>query len=193
MGAELKGNRIYIGIDPDTHGGIAVLQPCGRIEVIPFVPVVKRKSLQVVDAKLSLRQNIGILRDALLGYPHSLNESIYVLIEQQTYMPLDGKDSVHYTGYFEGILHGALACSGVVFETISAKEWKKAFFGTAHLKLDREQQKALALQRARELFPSLADQLKHKNDSGLAEALLIALVCKQQFGGQEVATDNGWW
>jgi len=155
---------IYIGIDPGNNGAIAMIRN-GEVNVYQLHSETLRS-------------------DAIDAFENILKASdgrAVVCMEKVGSMPRQGVASTFKFGVAYGILQGMCVALGLgIQHEPTPQTWKKAVFCTAHKKLSREDQKQLARDRARTLYPAVADQLKLKKDADKAEAILLAHYASQQ-------------
>lgn len=154
----------YIGIDAGSKGAIAIIDNYDNV-------------LGIYD----LSNNIGdywylieYLRDIQGSYDNS-----YVVVEDVCGRP--GQSCVANTTFMK--LAGYAELTGFYLgEMVKVKPqvWKKYFGLVFGKELTKTQKKHKSIELAKELFPSVADQLTASKD-GRAEALLIAKYCQQLF------------
>lgn len=144
---------IYIGIDPGLKGGIALI----RDESATAVPFTK---------------------DLLKEVCRSLKEPAVCFLEKVGAMPGQGVTSMFNFGTTYGYIMGVLEAFDIPYQLISPQKWKK------HFSLDKDKTKSV--ETAKRLFPTvslLPTERCHKENDGMAEALLIALYGKRTDGG----------
>lgn len=152
---------IAVGIDPGNNGAIAAI-----INGKPLIWSLNAETLRS-DAHDAFKEIYAIAYDQ--------DEIIVVCMEKVGSMPKQGVASTFKFGVAYGILQGMCVMAGLgIQHEPTPQQWKKGVFGTAHKKLNREEQKQLAREYARKLYPSLSDQLKFKKDADKAEAVLLA-------------------
>ncbi len=96
---------------------------------------------------------------------------IVVGVEKQQPFPRQGVVSTFRLGVQYGMILGILKALKISYEEIPAKRWQKEMLGS-HKKKTRKEIKQLSLERAKALFPYLANEIgKH---DGKSDALLIA-------------------
>lgn len=159
---------IIIGIDPGMTGGIAVL---------------RNRHMTVHGIGGSLVDAIELLRNTADDARES-RETICAVLEKVNAMPRRGKDGESHgmgattlftfaSGY--GHLRGALLALGIPIAAEPVpRTWKKRIFGGRHDGLSRAEQKKLAREEARTLYPCLNDSLRLVKDADKAEAALLA-------------------
>ena len=76
-----------------------------------------------------------------------------------------------------GRWQGWLDRIGIAYEIILPTKWRKEIFDSAPKQADK---KAMSLDMARRIFPSMRSQLTRKSDHGRGEALLIAELCRRR-------------
>ena len=96
---------------------------------------------------------------------------IMVGVEKQQPFPKQGVCSTFRLGVQYGIVLGILKALKISYEEIHPKKWQKEMLGS-HKKKTRKEIKQLSLEKAKSLFPYLANEIgKH---DGKSDALLIA-------------------
>lgn len=140
----------YLGIDPGTSGGAALLDVEGR-----HVDAFKFKDMTDHDLAGALREWSG------LG-------EIQCLIEKVHAMPKQGVTSMFNFGRNFGFLVGCLTALQIPFDFVTPNKWQTAL--QCRTKGDKNITKA----KAQRVFPRL------KVTHALADALLIALYCRNQ-------------
>lgn len=140
----------YIGIDPGQSGGAALLDAEGK-----HVDAFKFKDMTDHDLAEALREW------ASLG-------EIRCLIEKVHAMPKQGVTSMFNFGRNFGFLVGCLTALEIPFDFVTPNKWQTAL--QCRTKGDKNITKA----KAQRLFPKL------KITHALADALLIALYCRNQ-------------
>ena len=156
----------YIGIDPGSRGCVAVIT-----------------DYLTKPALYDLSNNIGdywylieYLRDIQGSYDNS-----YVVVEDVCGRP--GQSCVANTTFMKlAGMAELVAFSLGTFVKVKPQVWKKYFGLVFGKELTKTQKKHKSIELAKELFPSVADQLTASKD-GRAEALLIAKYCQQLFKG----------
>ena len=159
---------IFIGIDPGGTGAIALMLP-DRIELHDMPVVVVKKKPQLDFANLG-----RILRDAQQHGPCT------ALVERVGSMPGQGLSSTFKFGMAYGGVIAALATLEIPHDLVTPPTWKRGF------RLVGEDKEA-SRQRALELFPQLAGELKLKKHHGRAEALLLAEFLRRQHNQGAIA------
>lgn len=153
-------NAAYIGIDPGAEGAIAVIWPDGRHEIHDI-------DHSFVDGIGTL---IGISSRARLN-----GVGLWAVLEHVTAMPKQGVASSFKFGASWGHLRGALIALGIpILAEPRPPQWKGKVMAGRHTGKDKKDQKTVARDVARELYPDCSDMLKRAKDADRAEALLIA-------------------
>lgn len=147
--------RIWLGIDPGQYGAMAVLVT----DLSKPPDYMSYPHNQVFDfndgGALNFLQNWEVTK-AVLESVHS--------------MPKQGVASSFKFGMNFGIWKGRLEALGIPYDLITPQKWQKVIFDS----MPRGDRKAMSLDRARRLFPEMADMLKRKKDHSRADALLLA-------------------
>jgi crossover junction endodeoxyribonuclease RuvC len=167
---------IYLGIDPGINGAIATTRNQHA--------AVYRIDGCLVDA-------VQLLRD-IKADADTEGEPIFATLELVNAMPSSdqkgdstntgeqkkrvrmGATSAFNFGKTCGILEGALMTLGIPYQKKTPSTWKTKVFNGLHRGLSQKNQKTLARDTARQLYPTLADKFRLVKDSDLAEAILIA-------------------
>jgi len=142
---------IFLGIDPGKTGAMGVIM-YNNAAVFDFT-----------DALFELRR----LRD--------LKANTYAMIEKVSAMPKQGTVSTFNFGTNYGIWQGWLQALSIPYEYVLPSVWQREMFDSQK----REDTKAMSLDRARRMFPSVAHRLKRKKDDGRSDGLLIAGYCQR--------------
>jgi len=153
----MQPEAIHIGIDPGKDGAVAFLFEDGA-EVFDF---------EDGEALIRLRAHAAARADGLV--------LIQACIEKVSAMPKQGVSTTFKFGTNFGQWIGRLEALGVPFDFVTPQKWKRAVFDS----MPKGDAKAMALDRARRMFPELGDRLKRKRDHGRAEALLIAAYARK--------------
>jgi hypothetical protein len=148
----------YIGIDPGSKGCVVVLFEDDKV------------FFHDIDAELSTYWNIMSVLEDNKAPTYVAVEDVHgrpgqSCVANTTFMKLAG--CAELTGW-------SLASAG--FLKVAPQTWKK-HFGLLSKGLTKTQRKHLSIDLAKELYPSVADQLTASKD-GRAEALLIARYMK---------------
>jgi len=98
-------------------------------------------------------------------------DTVIVGVEKQQPFPKQGVVSTFRLGVQYGIVLGILKALRISYEEIHPKKWQKEMLGN-YKKKTRKEIKQLSLERAKSLFPYLANEIgKH---DGKSDSLLIA-------------------
>ena len=155
----------YIGIDPGSKGAIAIIDEyddvLGIYDLTNNINDYWYAMTYLVDDAGSWGESCTMVED-VCGRPGQS------CIANTTFMKL--------AGYAE--LLGYYISSR--FKKVKPQVWKKHFCLVFGKELTKTEKKHKSIDLAKELFPSVADQLTASKD-GRAEALLIAKYCQQQF------------
>jgi crossover junction endodeoxyribonuclease RuvC len=156
---------IFIGIDPGLSGAVAVINDVYD-HVNPQYSVHDTPTLEMmVNGKKKNRYNVNGMVSLLAGFE---SEEVLVVLESVHSMPKQGVASSFNFGEGLGMWKGIVAAFGFPLEMPTPQRWMKAIMeGTGGGK-DANRNKAI------QLFPSLADQLKLVKHDGRADALLMA-------------------
>ena len=144
--------KTYVGIDPGTQGGIALVSTGGSF-AYPM-PETERDTYSIFEEI-------------------SQHDNVFALIEDVHSMPGNSARSMFTFGRNYGMLRAFLISSYIPFETVTPTNWQKEF-GLINRKLTKTEKKNTHKARAQELFPAI-DKITHK----IADALLIAEYCKR--------------
>jgi len=148
---------IYIGIDPGQTGAMATITDNGGVAVYDF---------QDGDTIIWFQAHI------FNAYERG---NCVAVVEKAMVMPKQGIVSGFKFGVNFGTWVGRLETVGIPFDYVTPAKWKKAMFDS----MPKGDQKSMSLDRARRLFPNMAEYLKRKKDHNRAEALLLAEYCRR--------------
>jgi len=154
---------IYIGIDPGKTGAIAFCVH-GSYEVLDWDDGNALELLQYLGRRC---EGIGI----------------HAVVEKQQAFPQQGVSSTFKIAHNYGLWCGRLEALEIPYDIVTPLKWKKEIFDSMPKSAD---QKEMARDRARRLFPQLSDHLKRKKDHGRAEALLICEFCKRKYSSPKL-------
>jgi len=158
---------IFIGIDAGLTGAVASISPGGALVFdIPTTKIGTRSDY-----------NLGGMASMLATLTSGLVDCVVVLEHVQP-MPKNGSIAAFSLGSGFGIWRGIIASQGLRLELVRPQVWKKSMLE------GRGKDKGVSLQRARELFPTLCDDLTRVKDHGRAEALLLAEYGRRRFAGE---------
>jgi len=143
---------IAVGIDVGKKGGIAFID-------------VKTLQAEVYKMPEDFTELIALFEEK------KKQNTIIVGIEKQQPFPKQGVCSTFRLGTQYGMILGILKALRISYEEIHPKRWQVAILGR-HKKKTRKEIKQLSLEKAKALFPQLANEIgKH---DGKSDALLIA-------------------
>jgi len=148
----------YIGIDPGATGAMAILVERGVEDVVLIY--------DYGDPRIVIQ-----VKNLNPRYVHAV-------IEKVGAMPKQGVSSTFKFGVNYGWWQGVLDAYGIPYDFVTPAKWRKVMFDS----MPKGDPKAMSLDRARRLFPKMADQLSRKKDHNRAEALLLSLYAKQTMG-----------
>jgi crossover junction endodeoxyribonuclease RuvC len=144
-------------IDPGKTGAIALLYPCGFLDI---------HDMPVIDKEINARA-IADLFDEFTP--------THIFIEGPLNSHGMGRQSAFNFGMGIGAIKGVIAAMEIPWTPISPARWKKTF----NLNRDKGASRATATR----LFPKFAHYFKRVKDDGRAEAALIALWGEQNGTG----------
>jgi hypothetical protein len=159
--------KTFVGIDPGSHGAIVAL---------------RGTDIRYMDIDCSTNDAIAFLREQK-ELAEQRKEQIGVVLEYVRAMPKQGVSSTFKFGMIYGELRGACLALGlpIIAEPTPIK-WKNRIFGGRITGMEKADQKRMARDKARELYPQSAEWLKRVKDADRAEALLMAHYGTQQAG-----------
>ena len=169
--------KLVAGIDPGKNGAIAVVDADTlKAEVFPM-PEDVMELAQMLDRMQSLR---------------------LVVMERQQPFPKQGVKSVFNLGRHYGCLETVIRLKKIPLEIVSPQKWQRELLGSISVPrgLGRKQAKAYrrretkrrSLERAKRLFPNLAEEIG--SHDGKADALNIAFWGIQFMGWSHVGRGN---
>jgi crossover junction endodeoxyribonuclease RuvC len=149
--------QIVAGVDPGLSGAVAVLT---EAEVIGVYDMPLHN---VVTGRKGKRAELDLagLRAILTG--HRID---HVVIEKVSAMPKQGVTGMFRFGYCAGAVAGMVAALGLAHTFLIPRVWQK-LVGCAVSGGDA------ARQRAVQLYPGIAGELRRKRDGGRGAAVLI--------------------
>ena len=155
---------IVVGIDPGLSGAIAALDGKGGIDVLDM-PLIKGggKTKDEID-------ELGIFSwlTVLASFDNQLPR---VFIEKVSAMPKQGVVSMFRFGVAYGTVRAIVACLDWPVTFLTPQAWRAA---AGLSKVVNDTGKALARQRASQLFHAHAHLFARVKDNGRADAALIA-------------------
>jgi crossover junction endodeoxyribonuclease RuvC len=154
---------ILLGLDPGTHGAIAVLDG-SEVILLADLPV------HVIAAK-SRGDRAELDVHALHGLIAGLGPVGHAFIERVAARPGNGSVSMFRFGQACGAIYATLAVMGIPVTYVLPRAWQ-AYQGIGPTP-------DAARQRAAQLYPQIAPQLMRKADGNRADALLIACYGQQ--------------
>ena len=169
--------RIVAGIDPGKRGAIAVVDADTlKAEVFPMPEDIVELA-QMLDQIQSLK---------------------LVVMERQQPFPKQGVKSVFNLGRHYGCLETVIRLKKIPLEIVSPQKWQRELLGNISVPkgMSRKEAKAYrrretkrrSIERAKRLFPDLADDIG--NHDGKADALNIALWGIRFMGWSHVERGN---
>jgi crossover junction endodeoxyribonuclease RuvC len=135
-------------IDPGKTGAIALLYPCGFLDI---------HDMPVIDKEINARAIADL-------FGEFTPEHIYIESVNSHKM---GRQSAFNFGQGVGVLKGVMAAMEIPWTPVAPSRWKK------HFSLGRD--KGVSRSTATRLFPKFGHYFKRVKDDGRAEAALIAL------------------
>lgn len=152
-----------IGIDPGLDGAICVMEH-GEVRLYD-VP-----TLEVRRGKKKKREyNLAEVTDIIRKTGATLQPfHFHVALEKVHSMPGQGVASMFSMGVGYGMWLGIISAYQIPYTLITPQAWKKEMMQGMGKEKDASRQRAI------QLFPQIADQLKLKKHHGRADALLIA-------------------
>ena len=150
---------MIIGVDPGITGGICLMDTLDRVIEVIDMPTMtlNGKKNQVNPAALAGQVRCWIGDKDLSGFT--------AVIEKVAARPGQGVSAMFNFGMGYGAVLGVMAAIGVPYILVTPQAWKKR----AGL---IKQEKDVARTFCQQLYPGV--DLKHKNDIGRADAILIA-------------------
>ena len=153
----------YIGIDPGKMGALAIIDDSAgetNVTLVPFDVMDYRHHLALIDEHKAV-----------------------AAVERVGAMPGQGVTSMFNFGENYGTIQGLLLANYIPYELVTPQRWRKAFGITGD--------KNASIDVARRLFPGVdlkRSKIAHKDNDGMAEALLLAEYARRTMGGHN-ATD----
>ena len=160
---------IFLGIDPGVSGAIAAIGPGGvRVLDIPTQELPGNGRTQRIVHGYALAR---LLRDLVPA-----EESCIAVLEDVHAMPSNVSGSGANTSlmHSKGVIEGVLSVLRMDVRPVGSQTWKRIY----GLKSDKKQ----SLEKARALYPAVADSLSRVMDHNRAEAVLLAHYGKTRLG-----------
>lgn len=159
---------LFVGIDPGLDGAVAALDEKGAVVGVCDTPVFQAGARR--DYVTTEMGHVILLACGFrLGTPGP-DVRIKVAIERGGTRPGQSAQSGFSFGRGCGLWEGVVAAKGLAYELVLPQRWKKAML--AGYSQEAKDKKALAVARAKALFPTA--EITLKKHSGRAEALLMA-------------------
>ena len=155
-----RNSMIIIGIDPGLDGAVFKRDLVTDTFTFHDTPTLEIKS----GKKKKREYNIALMVDMLNCFP----EKPVVALEKIHSMPGQGVRSMFSMGEGFGTWKGIITALGYELHLVTPQAWKKEMMQGMGKEKDASRQKAL------QLFPQLAEELKLKKHHGRADALLMA-------------------
>jgi crossover junction endodeoxyribonuclease RuvC len=147
----------YIGIDPGQTGGLALVDPDGKLFDVERMPAIDNE-VNGFDVSRLIRNWSRVPRN---------DHDVKIILEQVHAMPGQGVSSTFKFGKTFGIIIGCVQTLGVPLHRVTPQQWKKEF---ALIGKDKDASR----QKATEMWPHLQGKWKFKKDNGLTDAALLA-------------------
>lgn len=151
---------VYIGIDPGKNGGYALIDTEGQTVAYPWD-----------DGEFVLS-----MRTLSEEFEGKLDGRAVACVEKVGAMPGQGVSSMFAFGKSAGFIEGVLAATGIPYQLVPPRVWKKTF----SLGSDKHQ----SIDVCKKLFPGLdlrRTEKCRKESDGIAEALLICEYARRMF------------
>jgi len=156
--------KAILGVDPGVTGCMALLYEDNSIVLCEI-------DVSMCDAITFLREK----KDDIMG----------VAIERVHALPVTGRASAFKFGNAYGHIRGACIALGLpIVAEPTPQAWQK-FVGVVDK--DKKARKRKSREKARLLFPDIADALKHESDSHKSDAVLIAYYGRAHWMGNREA------
>lgn len=169
--------QLFGGFDPGaTKGALAFITAQMDVVALLYLPSVKK----TLTTKTKSGNNKTQSRSDEQGLQRQVQriskcaDSVFVLIEDVG--PLRFAKAAAGLSDSHACIRSACAWAGFSYSFVIPRIWQKTFFNPPR---KEEDTKKLAIQIARRLFPKVA-HLIGDNDDGLADALLLAELCRRQ-------------
>lgn len=149
---------IKIGIDPGLDGAVAV-------KIGNKVTFYDTPTLTIKKGKKNKRScNPPLMADILRQYK---GQDVHIVLEKVHSMPGQGVASMFSMGEGFGMWQGIIAALQFKLTMVTPQAWKKKVMA------GMGKEKDVSRQRALQLYPQLAEDLKLKKHHGRADALLL--------------------
>lgn len=156
----------FIGIDPGETGAMAAIEE----ERESGYGVLKINLFDFEDGEAIL-----YLKKAVRTIP-----IVKAVVERTHHMPGQSATAAFKCGYGAAIWHGRLEALKIPFDIVTYSKWTNFIYdsGTKKKGVDL---KAIAIDRAKRIFPQMQEEITLKKHHNRAEALLIAEYCRRQY------------
>jgi hypothetical protein len=162
---------IYIGVDPGQNGAIGILDG---------------QYVRAVDVNGSLPDAFYWLKEYKSTESSDWVRASAGCIEKVSSMPGQGVASSFKFGCTYGHLRGFLIALGVPIKAEpTPRTWKQAIFGASIFGRPKAEQKTMARDMARQLWPEYAHLFNRVKDADRAEACLLAEYLRRLERGQK--------
>lgn len=189
----------YIGIDPGSHGAIAILSEFGDVVAVHDMPmrylikrkIVEKKPKYLADG-VTLRKKVKVKQDTRkvvdgkqlydILFEYSKN-GVFCVMEFVSSQTGQGVKSMFSFGESVGCVKGVLESLSIEYRLVSPVSWQKHFLLTGG---DKTNHKQRIYEKCREIYPEVNYHGKFGGmKDGRSDALLIA---KYYFDANEGAT-----
>ena len=144
--------KIYLGIDPGSDGGIAMITISDK-EIVTVWPYSNEKLVEICFAISDISGEVKVT----------------TCLEKVGAMPGQGVTSMFNFGKNVGFIEGVLSANYIPYQTVPPQKWKKEY------SISSDKNKSVEV--CKKLFPNVnlkrTDKCKKDHD-GMAEALLMA-------------------
>lgn len=159
--------NVYIGIDPGKTGASAMIDPWGSILFLDAEKIELAAFGESILKFISHGPGAFVLLEKAQVMPGSVKRRRFGMPEGEQKPIEQGRVGIFNYGINYGGYLGMLKALRIPYAEVHPMTWKKEF-SLLH------QPKDASRERAIQLFPQVAGDLKRKRDHGRAEALLLA-------------------
>lgn len=156
--------KISVGIDPGKRGGYAFIRE-------------ELDGSTTVETHIWDDEGFISCMRGISGNVRILGWNVCCAVEKVSAMPGQGVSSMFSFGKSCGYIEGVLQATGIPYQLVPPRVWKKAYSLT--------NDKKLSVETCKKLFPSVdlrATERCRTDSDGMAEALLLAEYARRTFG-----------
>lgn len=174
----------FVGIDPGSRGGVAIVSRAGEI--------LRLESMPAVAARFNPQAFISLLKDIVEQSSWHEEPIDLAVIEQVGAMPGNGVCAMFSFGYCAGAIEAGVAAMGWRYNMVRPQGWQKVLHeGVDKSRFDAKQRSLIIAQR---IFPKetwIPPRGKKPHDGLIDAALLAEYGRRTMFYGQRIGAQTG--